>query len=86
MPKRADVSGICAITPSGMCPFNLFSLNPDSGISIGAALGRSSIPSLANVKGPAIPSACKPLDNCHASKAASVLGPNLPIGSTPNFS
>ncbi len=40
IPKRAAVSGICAITESGICPFSLSSLNPELlGITTGAGAG-----------------------------------------------
>jgi hypothetical protein len=43
-------------------------------------------PILVKVLGPTIPSSVRPFAFCHALTAASVLGPKLPVGSTPNFS
>jgi hypothetical protein len=87
----AAVSGIILITESGIWPFNFSNFNPPT-LAIGAGsvitIGADTVPSANNlpqVPSPTIPSAVNPLEDCQDLTAASVFGPNLPIGSTPNL-
>ena len=62
----AAVSGIAAITESGMCPFNLSNLNEETRIVVGAGtaveVGWGVVGNnLFQVPSPTIPSAVKPL-------------------------
>ena len=82
------MSGIIAITASGICPFKLDNFKLPE-LVIGAAAGAAGVElpnNLPQVPSPTIPSAFNPLADCHALTAASVLGPNLPMASIPNFS
>ena len=78
-----------------MCPFNLSILNepgvlglpngPAGTAATGAGAGAVFPINLFQVPSPTIPSATKPFLACHAFTAASVAGPKLPTGSTPNL-
>ena len=84
------MSGICAITTSGICPFNFSSLNELGGIATVAAAtvceGAPPANILLQVPSPTNPSAVKPLAACHSFTAFSVPGPKLPSADSPNFS
>jgi hypothetical protein len=79
IPNLAAVSGICAITASGMCPLSADNLKSDGGIATAGAAGAATGAepnNLDQVPAPTIPSAVSPLAACHAFTFASVPGPN----------
>ena len=90
MLNLAAVSGICAITESGMCPFNFSNLNELGGIgaeeTAGAGVAGEGAPVgniFAQVPSPTRPSAVKPLADCQPLTAFSVPGPKEPSAPRP---
>ncbi len=86
----AAVSGICAITASGMCPFNLSNLKLDLVVTASVICGFTGVAAEASnilfqVPSPTIPSAVKPFLACQSLTAFSVPAPKMPSAPSPNF-
>ena len=92
MLNLAAVSGIAAITASGMWPFSLSNLNEvvetDAGTVTTAGMATTGVTggnNLFHMLSSTIPLDNSPLFVWNVLTAISVLGPNVPIASTPNL-